>query len=288
MMTGLNDTFRDWRVLLGGAMLLAIAAVALAAPWLAPHDPNTQDLLWVLLPPAWQPGGDAAYLLGTDSLGRDVLSRLIWATRSAVYVAVCATAGAAAVGITLALLAGYAGGAVDWVISRTIELLLSFPTVVFALVLITALGPGLENVIIAIILVDWTRFARVLRAEVRQIKGRDYVAAARLMGASPLRVVSRDILPNIAPTILMLLSLQLGGAVVAETVISFVGISARADTATWGVIIADGLADVYSTPVALSAAVGCIVFFVLATMLFSDGLRRRADPRQVERREATP
>ncbi|MYM56346.1 ABC transporter permease [Thalassovita mangrovi] len=285
-MTDWTEVLRDWRVGLGGLLLLVLMGVALAAPWLAPHDPNAQDLLWVLLPPSWAPGGDPAYLLGTDTLGRDVLSRLIWATRSAAYVAVLSTIGAAVLGITLALIAGYAGGVLDWIIMRAVELLLSFPAVVFALVLIAALGPGLENVIIAVIAVDWTRFARVLRSEVRQIKGRDYVAAARLMGATPLQVVLQDVLPNIMPSILMLVSLEMGGAVVAETIISFVSASAEADVPTWGVIIADGLSDIYATPAPVIAAVSSIVVFVLATILFSDGLRRRTDPRQIERRGA--
>ena len=285
-MTDWNEALRDGRVVLGGLLLLALMAVALAAPWLAPHDPNQQDLLWVLLPPSWAPGGDPAYLLGTDNLGRDVFSRLIWATRSAAYVAVLSTIGAATLGITLALIAGYVGGVLDWIILRLVELLLSFPAVVLALVLIAVLGPGLENVIIAVIAVDWTRFARVLRSEVRQIKGRDYVAAARLMGATPLQIVIRDVLPNIMPTILMLVSLEMGGAVIAETIISFVSASAEADVPTWGVIIADGLSDIYATPAPVIAAVSSIILFVLATVLFSDGLRRRTDPRQIERRGA--
>jgi len=285
-MTNWTEVLRDWRVVIGGLLLILFFGTAIGAPWLAPHDPNEQDLLWVLLPPSWAAGGDPAYLLGTDNLGRDVFSRLIWATRSAAYVALLATFGAALLGITLALIAGYAGGVADWIIMRAVELLLSFPSVVFALVLIAVLGPGLNNVIIAVVAVDWTRFARVLRSEVRQIRARDYVAAARLMGATPVQIVTRDILPNILPTILMLLSLEMGGAVIAESIISFVSTSAKADVPTWGVIIADGLSDIYATPTPVIAAVASIILFVLATILFSDGLRRRTDPRQIERRGA--
>jgi peptide/nickel transport system permease protein len=180
----LRRCLRSGRVLVGLAIALAVLACAVLAPVLAPADPGEQDLLHILLPPAWANGGDAAFPLGTDSLGRCVLSRLLYGARTAMTVAVLASLGAMLIGSILAHAAGYLGGAVDWTIGRVVDVWMSFPPVILSLVLMVGLGTGLDKVILAIVLVDWTRFCRVLRSEVLVVKQRDYVAAARLIGFS--------------------------------------------------------------------------------------------------------
>lgn len=269
----------DPLVWVGGGGLLLLAVVALFAPVLAPHDPNAQDLLNVLLPPAWVEGGSPDYPLGTDSLGQCVLSRLIYSTRVVVMIAVTAPLGAAVLGCVLALVGGYCGGWIDWLINRVVEIWLSFPAVVLALVLMVALSPSLTNVILAIILVDWTRFCRVLRAEVLSVRRRDFVTASRITGASHRGVILRDILPAIVPTLITLMALEVSIAIVAETILSFVGMSAGAGLPTWGVMIADGLNSMYSSPYPLLLPMACIVLTVLAATFLGQGLRRAIDGR---------
>ncbi|MGH7006461.1 MAG: ABC transporter permease, partial [Alphaproteobacteria bacterium] len=194
------------RAIVGGVIVAIVALAALLSPWLAPYDPNEQDLLSQLLPPVWA-GGTWEHLLGTDNLGRDTLSRLIYGSRVAMIVAVAAASGALIVGTALALVAGYFGGVIDWIVSRLVELWLCFPPVVLSLILIVGFGVGLRNVILAIILVDWTRFCRVVRSEVLIVRRNDYIDAARLAGFTHLRTIRREVLPAVAPLILTILSL---------------------------------------------------------------------------------
>lgn len=281
--SALRRVLAEPRVLVGLVLLVLLSGVALFAPWIAPHAPNEQDLLATLLPPAWAPGGDRAYPLGTDALGQCVLSRLIYSTRVTVVIMLTAPLGAALLGTTLALIAGYRGGRVEWAILRMVDLWMSFPAIVLALVLMVALSPGLVNVIVAIVLVDWTRFCRVIRADVVVLRRKDYVAAARITGASHWQVVLRDILPGIWPTLVALISLEMGISVVAESILSFVGMSVEPHVPTWGVMISDGLKNVFSAPWGLVAPVLCTVLTVLATTVLGDGLRRTTDPRLFNR-----
>ena len=279
---------REPRVLFGAALLTILIAVAIFAPWIAPYSPSDQDLLSVLLPPAWISGGSHAHLFGTDSLGRDLLSLAIYGSRVAVYVGIAAPIGAGLIGTLLALTAGWCGGKVDWFILRVVEIWMSFPAVVLAMVLIAAISPSVTNVIIALVFVDWTRFCRVLRAEVLVIRRRDYIAAARISGAGALRTILLDVLPGIVPTLVTLMSLEIGIAVVAECSLSFVGLSAQASVPTWGGMISDGLANVFSVPWGLILPVLCTVLTVLATTFLGEGLRRTTDSRLLDRPELKP
>jgi peptide/nickel transport system permease protein len=254
------------------------------APLVAPHDPQEQHLVSTLLPPAWSPAGDAAFPLGTDSLGRCVLSRLVYGARVAMTVAIFASLGAMLLGAVLAHLAGYCGGAVDWTIGRAVDVWMSFPPVILSLILMVGLGVGLTNVILAIVLVDWTRFCRVLRAEVMVTAGRDYVAAARLVGFSHWRILTREILPGTLPLIITLVSLEMGIAVVVEAILSFVGMSVAADQAAWGQMIADARLAIYETPWNLIFPILAIFVTVLGFNLLGDGLRRTLDVRLIEGR----
>ena len=270
---------RNGRVLVGLVLVVGVAVCALFAPWLAPHAPNEQDLLNTLLPAAFQSGGDAGFPLGTDGLGRCVLSRLLFGARAAMIVAFVAALGAAVLGSILAYAAGYLGGWVDWAISRVVEVWMSFPPVILALILMTGLGTGLRNVILAVILVDWTRFCRVLRGEVLVVARRDYVTIAGLLGFSPLRVVWKEIVPATLPLLLTLLSLEMGIAVVVESILSFVGLGVRSDQIAWGQMIADGREAIHQAPWNLLAPVCAIFLTVAGFNMLGDGLRRSLDVR---------
>jgi peptide/nickel transport system permease protein len=272
------------RVIIGFAIVLIVAGAALFASALAPHNPEDQDVLNTLLPPFWAAGGDSSYPLGTDGLGRCVLSRLLFGARVAVAVAFFGSFGAMLIGATLGHVAGYFGGRTDWLISRLVEIWMSFPPVVLALILMTGLGVGLRNVIFAIILVDWTRFCRVLRADARIVAAKDYVAAARLVGFSHSRTLVREVLPATLPLLLTLLSLEAGVAVIVEAILSFVGYSVEANRPAWGQMIADARQTIYQSQWSMVLPILCIFLTVLGFNLLGDGLRRSLDVRLTETR----
>ena len=267
------------RVLVGGGIVLILLLTGLLASLLAPNDPNAQDLLNVLLPPSWMAGGDPAFPLGTDNLGRCLLSRLLYGARVAAYVAVTASFFAMLIGTALAVVAGYFRGWVDWLISRVVDVWMSFPPVILSLVLLLAFGDGVNRVVLGIVLVGWTRFCRVLRAEVLALGRRDFVPAARLLGFSHLRIILKEILPNALPLIVTLISLEMGVAVIVEAILSFTGVSVEADIPTWGVMIADGRTYINERPGALMLPALAIFISVLGFNLLGDGVRRLFDPR---------
>jgi peptide/nickel transport system permease protein len=280
-MTRLPRCLRSPRVLAGALLVALVAMAALLAPVLAPHDPQEQDLLHTLLPPAWAEGGDAAYPLGTDQLGRCILSRLLFGARIALYVAVLAASGAMLLGTTLALLAAVFGGRVDGIIGRAIDVWMAFPPVILALILLVGLGAGVHKVILAIILVDWTRFCRIIRAEAMVVMRRDYVAAARLLGFGRMRILWREVLPAVLPLVITVLALEMGIAVVVEAIMSFVGLSVEPDVPAWGVMLADARQSMFLAPWGVVFPVLGIFLAVLGFNLLGDGLRRVVDPRLV-------
>jgi peptide/nickel transport system permease protein len=232
------------------------------------------------LPPAWVVGGDLAYWLGTDSLGRCVLSRLIYSARTAVAVALIAASLAAAIGIAFGLIAGSFGGWVDQATSRLIDVWMAFPPVLLSIVLAAVIGAGLTSVIAAIVVVDWTRFARVVRAETMVQLQRDYAAAARVIGLSRSEILRLEILPNLIPLVVTLLAVEMGIAILVEVILSFVGISVAGDTPTWGGMIAEGRQIVYQAPWIMALPIGCIISSVIGFNLLGDGLRLVLDPVQ--------
>ena len=282
MPDALGRSLRSPRVLIALGMALCIAICALFAGVLTPHDPAEQNLLAILQPPAWAHGGDASFLLGTDSLGRDVLSRLIYGARTAMIVAFCASIGAMIIGTILAHIAGYFGGIVDWIIGRLVDVWMSFPPVILSLILMVGLGVGLDRVILAIVLVDWTRFCRVLRSEVLIVTRNDYVAAARLLGFTHWQTIVREVFPATLPLLITLLSLEMAIAVVVEAILSFVGLGVGANEVAWGQMIADARQYVYQSPWNLLLPMLCIFLTVAAFNLLGDGLRRTLDVRLAE------
>ena len=281
----LGPLLRQPRVVAGGSIVLLALLLALFAPWIAPHDPLEQDLLNMLAPPMWAAEGTSAYPLGTDGLGRCVLSRAIYGARVALLVAVVSALGAMLLGSTLAMLGGYLGGKVDRTISYVVDLWMSFPPVVLSLILLVGLGTGVDKVILAVVLVDWTRFCRVVRADVLVTRYRDYVLAARLMGFSHLRIMLREVLPAVAPLMITLFSIEMGIAIMVEATLSFIGLSVPPDITTWGQMLADGRNDMQSAAWAMLTPVSCIVITVLGCNLLGDGLRVALDPRLRQRGE---
>ncbi len=275
----LRAAARSGRVRLGGGIVLFILVLALFARWLAPNDPNFQDLLNTLAPPAWASGGTVQYPLGTDSLGRCTLSRAIYGSRVALIVAVAASTGAMLLGTVLALVAGYFGGRLDRLIMRTVDAWMSFPPVVLSLLLMVGLGTGVFNVILAIVFVDWTRFCRVVRSEVIVARRRDYVSAARLLGFSHFQTVTREVLPAVAPLVITLFSLQMGISVIVEAILSFVGLSVPASVTAWGMMIADARSYMHQAVWALITPIVAIFVTVLGLNVLGDGLRESLDPR---------
>jgi peptide/nickel transport system permease protein len=265
------------RVLFGSAILLALVVLAFSARWLAPHDPLEQDLINTLLRPAWL-GGERAFPLGTDSLGRDILSRLIYGARVALTVAIVAALLAGLLGTVLGLLAGYLGGWVDTLISRLVDVWMSFPAVLLSIVLAAVLGAGLHTVVIAIVVIDWTRFCRVVRSEVLVQREQDYVASAVTIGLTPGRILFGEVLPNVAPLLLTLFTLEMGIAIVVEAILSFVGLSVASGAATWGGMIAEGRQYVNQAWWLMALPMLCVIIAVLGMNALGDGLREVLDP----------
>ena len=266
------------RLWLSAAWLILLVIVALFAPYLAPKDPLEQDLFAGRLPPFWMQGADAAFLLGTDSLGRDVLSRIIFGTRIALTVAVISASLTCLVGAALGLLAGFYRGWIDVVVSRFIDIWMAFPPVLFSILLIAVIGPGLFSIIAAIVVIDWTRFARVIRAEAMTQGAMDYVASARVAGRGRFGILLREILPNVLPIILVLLTLEMGIAVIVEAILSFVNLSISTDDPTWGGMISEGRTSIHQAWWVLVFPLITLFFTVLSFSQLGEGLKNRFDP----------
>jgi len=263
--------------LAGGWLLLALLA-AIFAPLIAPQDPLAQDLMLERLPPFWLDGAEPGYWLGTDSLGRDLLSRLIFGGRIAFIVAFAAATSACLVGSALGLIAGYFGGWADRIISRIVDIWMAFPPVLFAILLVAVLGTGLSSVILAIAIIDWTRFCRVIRAEAMSQARMDYVESARIAGYGRIGIMLREVLPNVLPSVVALLSLEMGIAVIVEAILSFVNLSISTDDPTWGGIIAEGRLSIHQAWWVLVFPLITLILTVLSFSQFGEALKARFDP----------
>ena len=260
-------------VVFGLIVILAVTISAIFAPMLAPYDPYEQNLGEALLQPSGQ------HILGTDVLGRDTLSRIIYGTRTSLMVGILAIGMAALIGMTLGLVAGYFGGIIYTVIMRFIDALMSLPVILLALVVAALLGGGLKNVIIAIGIALIPSYVRLMCGQVLSVKENDYVLAARSIGASDLRIMLRHVLPNCFPPLIVLITLEMGAAILAEAGLSFLGIGIEPPGAAWGAMVADGYKYLLTNPM-LSIAPGvAIMLVVFAFNMVGDGLRDALDPR---------
>jgi len=280
MRKAFRAALKEPKVVMSGGFILILILVAIFAPWLAPKDPLEQDLMLGTLPPAGYDGTEAGYWFGTDDLGRDVLSRLVYGSRIALTVAFIAAGLAALLGTVLGLLAGWYRGWVDIVISRLVDIWMAFPPVLFSILLVAVIGTGLRSVILAIVAIDWIRFCRVVRAETMVQLTRDYAAAARVIGLSRAKLLRLEILPNLVPLLVTLLAVEMGIAILVEVILSFVGISVAGDTPTWGSMIAEGRQIVYQAPWIMALPIACIITSVIGLNLLGDGLRLALDPVQ--------
>ena len=269
---------RDARVVAGGGFILLLLILAIGAPWIAPKDPLEQDLILGVTPPFGFADAEPGHWLGTDDLGRDVLSRVIWGSRVALTVAFAASFLAATLGATLGLLAGWYRGGTDATISRLVEIWMAFPPVLLSILLVAVVGPGVGSVIGAIAIIDWTRFCRVVRAETMAQASHDYVTAARAIGFPQMHILVVEIFPNVIPVLIALTSLEMGIAVMVEAILSFVGLSVSSDVPTWGGMIAQGRQILHQGWWVLLAPLVALFLSVLAFNLLGEGLRRALDP----------
>lgn len=266
------------RLWLSATWLTLLVLVAIFAPLIAPQDPLMQDLFAARMPPFWENGADPNFPLGTDSLGRDVLSRTIYGARVALSVALIAGLLTCVIGATLGLIAGYFRGWADIVISRLVDIWMAFPPVLFSILLIAVLGTGLSSIIIAVVVIDWTRFARVIRAEAMSQGAMDYVASAQVSGRKRFGIMLAEILPNVLPTIVVLLTLEMGIAVIVEAILSFVNLSISTDDPTWGSMIAEGRLSIYQAWWVLVIPLVTLFLTVLSFSQLGEGLKDRFDP----------
>ncbi len=274
----------DLPAILSALFLLTVIAVAVFAPLIAPHDPSFGNLTARLLPPAWMEGGRASYLLGTDHLGRDELTRLIYGARISLAVGIGAVLFAGTLGTALGILAGYSRGIVDQVIMRVVDAWLAMPSLIFAIFLAAMVGPSASNVVLILGLVYWTRFARLVRGEVLSLRERDFVKLAVVSGASRWRIMFRHMLPNVANTVLVLGTLMLGVMIVTEASLSFLGVGVPPPQPAWGLMLADGKGPMMSGKWWLTVLPGlCIMFTVLSASVLGDWLRDKLDPKRKRR-----
>ncbi len=270
---------RNPAALAGAVVLLVVTGAAVFAPWVAPQDPTRQSLIRRFIPPVWADSGKPAHPLGTDQVGRDILSRIIYGARVSLLVGVSAVAVSLTVGVTLGLLAGFLHGRVDAVITTVVDVWLSFPQLLLALAFVAAVGPSLTTIIVVLGFTGWERYTRVVRAEVLALREKDFIEAARAMGASAARTIMRHLLPNTFSSIIVLATLQVAQAILQEAALSFLGVGTGSAYPTWGQMIALGR-DFVSVAWWLPTFPGlAILVTVLAINLVGDRLRDALDPR---------
>ncbi|MEO3387076.1 ABC transporter permease [Mesorhizobium sp. CAU 1741] len=259
-------------------LLLLFVVVALLGPFIAPHDPLAGSLRARLLPPAWQEGGDWAYLLGTDRLGRDVLSRIIAGARISLTVCVIVIAIAGTIGTLIGTIAGYFGGWTDRMLMRLVDLALSFPVILLALLIGAISGPSFANIVIVISLVLWSQYARMARGETLKIRNEDYVDLARTSGLSDMRIITRHILPNIAPPLIVIATLQVGIVIVLEASLSFLGVGVPPPNPSWGSMVADGRSYIVTAWWLCMLPGLAILLTVMSINIVGDALADRINP----------
>lgn len=269
----LRGLLRQPTIAAGALILLLFVLAALLAPLLAPYDPLDQNVVAGLRPPS------AEHLLGTDKLGRDIFSRLLYGAQISLVVGLAVVAGSGLIGGTIGLLAGYLGGWADEIMMRITDVFFAFPALILAMAIAGALGPSLQNALIAIVAVTWPVYARLLRGQVLTIKEREFILAARALGVPQLRIVGRHVLPNSLAPLLVQGSFDLGSAILAVAGLSFIGFGAQPPTPEWGVMISEGRNYLATQWWLATAPAGAILLVVAGFNLLGDGLRDLFDPR---------
>jgi peptide/nickel transport system permease protein len=272
---------RVWRnkaVTVGAGLLLLILFVAIFAPWLAPHDPYFQDLTNRTVPPIWHEGGTWTHPLGTDPLGRDYLSRLLYGARISLLIGVAVALISGLIGTTMGMLAGYFGGKTDMVVSFMVTTRLSMPVILVALATVALIGGSLWVVILVLGLLKWDRFAVVMRSATQQVRSLDYVAAAQAAGASTPRVLLGEVLPNVLPHLVVVATLEAASAILLEAALSFLGLGVQPPLPSWGLMISEAKAYMFFSFWLIAIPGTALAVLIFAINLAGDGLRDLFSP----------
>ena len=257
-----------------GTIIIGVAVLgAVVGPWLAPHDPNVQLLAERLAGPSW------THPFGLDELGRDILARLLMGARVSLLVGLSVVSISAAVGVTLGAAAGYAGGRVDNALGRLMDVLLAFPGILLAIALVAVMGPSLTNVVLALVVIGWVGYARLVRGQVLKIRELEYVQAARALGAPVARVLWRHVIPATVPAVIVQATIGMAGAIIAEASLSFLGLGVQPPTPSWGTMLDAGRAHLFDAPHLTLFPGAAIALLVLGFNFVGDGLRDRLDRR---------
>lgn len=263
----------------GLVIVLALFVMAVFAPWIAPFDPGKIDTTKMLVPPFWSDGGSITHILGTDNLGRDILSRIIYGSRISLIVGILSVLVAGTIGVVFGLISGYYGGLVDNMIMRLVDAFLSVPTILFCIVFLTVLDPGIPTLIIVIGVTSWVLYARMIRSETLGLREREYVKAARTMGVSDFQIMKRHILPNVTSSIIVISTLSVASTIITESSLSFLGLGIQPPIVSWGIMLSEGK-EYVATSWWLATFPGvAITVTVLGIIFFGEWLRDLLDPR---------
>lgn len=274
-----RQLLRDPKGIIGLIIVLAVVITGVFAPTLAPHNPRQQHYEAMLAPPAWMEGGDARFFLGTDNLGRDLLSQIIHGARVSLFVGFFTVVLAGSIGLVVGLLAGYYGGWVDNVFMRIVDAFLAVPSILISLVILRIAGPGLITVTLVLGIMNWVTYARVVRSEVLSLKQREFVQAARSLGASDFLIILRHLTPNVFPTFSVIATLRIAGAIIAESSLSFLGLGIQPPAISWGGMLSVGR-EYLATHWALATFPGiAITLTTLGVIFLGDALRDIFDPK---------
>lgn len=263
----------------GFVIVMLIIFVAIFAPWIAPFESAKQDPSAILKPPSWVEGGEKAYFLGTDNLGRDILSRIIYGSQISLLVGLCSVILAGIVGLAIGLISGYYGGIIDAVFMRLADAFLAIPSVLFSLVVLSVVGPGVGTLIFALAFTKWVVYARLVRGEVLSVRERDYVRAARSIGVKNTNIILRHVLPNVFSSFIIVSALTVAATILGEASLSFLGLGIQPPTVSWGVMLSDGR-NYLATNWWIATFPGiAITITVLGIIFLGDWLRDVLDPR---------
>ncbi len=282
----LAELWQDKPAFFGLLVILVIVGCALFAPWIAPYDPAAQAVIARLKPPVWLPGGSWEHVLGTDNLGRDVLSRIIWGSRVTLVIGLSVVLLAGTLGVAVGLVAGYAGGRVDSVLMRLVDIQVSFPGILLILLIVSVIGPSTLTMIVVLAITNWMVYARLVRGIVMSVRQAPYVEAAEVVGCKPGRVIFRHILPNLVSPLLTLAILEFTNIVLAEAAVSFLGLGVQPPETSWGLDVAAGRDYIFVAWWLVTFPGLCIVATVLSINLVANWVRVTTDPQEREKRYA--
>ena len=273
---------RNKMALMGAVVVLFWLLVALFASSMAPHDPFKGKLFHRLLPPAWAEGGNPSYLLGTDHMGRDILSRILYGSRISILIGTTVVFITTTIGIIFGLIAGFYGGKIDAVISRVVDILLAFPYLVFAIGMMAVMGPGIFNLMLALIYKEWVTSCRVVRGEVLAIKKTEYIDAARAIGVRNAVIMFKEILPNVLSPVIVVSTLRVATIIIMEASLSFLGLGIQPPTPAWGSMVSEGRSYLFGFWWISTFPGLAILMLVMGINLMGEGLRDALDPRLKE------